>query len=164
MLDAKAFDRILSKIIKSETGIKKVILVDRTGLTIAHVSKFAYFPVDVDGIGAIASAVFCASEEQGKNLDIGDLDTVMSEFENGKIFASSCGKGVLCVITEDTVNIGLIRLVMTKYSDELSRLLDEFLGVKPAPVPSTDAETEGGPRLEKEELKQALEEFLWSYP
>jgi len=50
-------------------------------------------------------------------------------------------------------------LVMTKYSDELSRLLDEFLGVKPAPVPVTDAEAEGGPRLEKEELKQALEEL-----
>ena len=61
-IDTKSFDNILSKIIKSESGIKKVILVDRTGLTIASVSKFSYFPADVDGIGAIASAVFCASE------------------------------------------------------------------------------------------------------
>ena len=72
-LSTKSFNNILSKIIKSESGIKKVILVDRTGLTIAHVSKFSYYPVDVDGIGAIASAVFCASEEQGKNLELGNL-------------------------------------------------------------------------------------------
>jgi predicted regulator of Ras-like GTPase activity (Roadblock/LC7/MglB family) len=90
-IDTKSFDNILSKIIKSESGIKKVILVDRTGLTIASVSKFSYFPADVDGIGAIASAVFCASEEQGKNLELGGLEIVTSEFMGGKIFASSCG-------------------------------------------------------------------------
>lgn len=99
-MDVKAFDKILSNVIRSEPGIKKVILVDKTGLTIAHVSKFSYQPVDVDGIGAIASAVFCASEEQGKSLEIGDLKIVTSEFESGKIFAASCGKGVLCVITD----------------------------------------------------------------
>ena len=58
MINVKAFDNVLSKIIKAEAGIRKVILVDRTGLTIAHVSKFSYFPIDVDGVGAIASAVF----------------------------------------------------------------------------------------------------------
>jgi predicted regulator of Ras-like GTPase activity (Roadblock/LC7/MglB family) len=91
ILDIRSFDKILSKIIKSERGIKKVSLVDRTGLTIASVSKFSYFPADVDGIGAIASAVFCASEEQGKNLELGGLEIVTSEFSGGKIFASSCG-------------------------------------------------------------------------
>ena len=97
-LSTKSFNKILSKIIKSESGIKKVLLVDRTGLTIAHVSKFSYYPVDVDGIGAIASAVFCASEEQGRNLELGELSIVTSEFNSGKIFAASCGKGVLCLM------------------------------------------------------------------
>lgn len=46
-MDIKAFDKILSDVIKAESGIKKVILVDRTGLTIAHVSKFSYYPVDI---------------------------------------------------------------------------------------------------------------------
>ena len=85
MIDPRRFDTVLSKIIKSEPGIKKVILVDRTGLTIAHVSKFSYVSVDVDGIGAIASAVFMASAEQGLNLTIGGLDIVTSEFDTGKI-------------------------------------------------------------------------------
>ncbi|MFX0169206.1 MAG: hypothetical protein ACFE89_07615 [Candidatus Hodarchaeota archaeon] len=43
----RQFDEILSDVIKSEPGIKKTILVDRTGLTIAHVSKFSYYPVEL---------------------------------------------------------------------------------------------------------------------
>ena len=54
MSDPKAFDRILTEIIRQDKGIKKVILVDKTGLTIANVSKLSYYPVDVDSIGAIA--------------------------------------------------------------------------------------------------------------
>ena len=83
-----------------ENNLDQVILVDKTGLTIAHVSKFSYIPLDVDGIGAIASAVFCASEEQGNNLELGGLQIVTSEFDGGKIFAASCGKGVLCLISD----------------------------------------------------------------
>lgn len=154
MIDLKSFDEILSQIIKSETGIKKVILVDRTGLTIAHVSKFSYYPVDIDGIGAIASAVFSASEEQGKNLEIGDLDLLSSEFSDGKIFAASCGKGVLSVITDKDVNIGMIRLVMKKTSEKLKEVLEEFLSERPtSKVSSADKETSS------EDLKAALGEL-----
>ncbi len=152
-IDVKAFDKILSRIIKSEPGIKKVILADRTGLTIAHVSKFSYYPVDVDGIGAIASAVFCASEEQGKSLDIGALNIVTSEFDDGKIFASSCGQGVLCIITDKDVNIGMIRLVMKSASSELEGVLAEFLGEAPM---LTDEDDVLG---EDDELKSALGEL-----
>ncbi len=141
MMDVKAFDKILARIIKSEPGIKKVILADRTGLTIAHVSKFSYYPVDVDGIGAIASAVFCASEEQGKSLDIGALNIVTSEFEDGKIFASSVGSGVLTLISDKDVNIGMIRLVMKSASSELEGVLNEFLGETPVSfAEETDAD------------------------
>ena len=127
-IDTISFDNILSKIIKSERGIKKVILVDRTGLTIASVSKFAYFPANVDGIGAIASAVFCASEEQGKNLELGNLEIVTSEFGGGKIFASSCGpKGVLTLISDPDINIGLIRLILKRSGEELRKILEESL-------------------------------------
>jgi predicted regulator of Ras-like GTPase activity (Roadblock/LC7/MglB family) len=151
MTDVKAFDRVLGNVMKSEPGIKKVILVDKTGLTIAHVSKFTYQPVDVDGIGAIASAVFCASEEQGKSLEIGELKIVTSEFDNGKIFAASCGKGVICVITDGEINIGMIRLVLKKSADEVQKILDEFLESR-AQVPAAR-------KSEEEELKAALSEL-----
>jgi predicted regulator of Ras-like GTPase activity (Roadblock/LC7/MglB family) len=151
MSDPKAFDKILTEIIRQDKGIKKVILVDKTGLTIANVSKLSYYPVDVDSIGAIASAVFCASEEQGKNLQIGELEIVTSEFSDGKIFASACGKGVLCVVSEAEVNIGLIRLVMKKQGVQLANELDKFLAVEP--LSPKDSE------LDEEDLKSALAEL-----
>ncbi|MHA1904659.1 MAG: roadblock/LC7 domain-containing protein [Candidatus Thorarchaeota archaeon] len=151
MSDPKAFDKILTEIIRQDKGIKKVILVDKTGLTIANVSKLSYYPVDVDSIGAIASAVFCASEEQGKNLQIGELEIVTSEFSEGKIFASACGKGVLCVVSEAEVNIGLIRLVMKKQGVQLADELDKFLAVEPM----TGVKDE----LDEEDLKSALAEL-----
>lgn len=131
MMDTKNFDAILSNIIKSESGIKKVILVDRTGLTIAHVSKFSYYPVDIDGIGAIASAIFCAAETQGQSLELGELSIVTSEFEKGKIFAASTGRGVLCLISDSEINIGLVRLIMKRSGDELKKILEDFLSDVP---------------------------------
>jgi hypothetical protein len=161
MINVKAFDNVLSKIIKTEAGIRKVILVDRTGLTIAHVSKFSYFPVDVDGVGAIASAVFVASEEQGVNLDLGDLDIVSSEFGKGKIFAASCGKGILCVITDNDVNIGLVRLVIKREAEEIQQLLNEFLSEKisfATPEPEEAASVSAG--SDEESTEDSLEEAL----
>jgi predicted regulator of Ras-like GTPase activity (Roadblock/LC7/MglB family) len=151
MSDPKVFDKILTEIIRQEKGIKKVILVDKTGLTIANVSKLSYYPVDVDSIGAIASAVFCASEEQGNNLQIGQLEIVTSEFSEGKIFASACGKGVLCVVSEADVNIGMVRLVMKKQGKQLADELDEFLSVDTT-SPTKD-------ELDEEDLKSALAEL-----
>jgi predicted regulator of Ras-like GTPase activity (Roadblock/LC7/MglB family) len=151
MSDPKIFDKIMTEIIRQDKGIKKVILVDKTGLTIANVSKLSYYPVDVDSIGAIASAVFCASEEQGKNLQIGELEIVTSEFSEGKIFASACGKGVLCVVSEAEVNIGLIRLVMKKQGVQLADELNKFLAVEP--LSPKDGE------LDEEDLKSALAEL-----
>lgn len=72
--------------------------------------------------------MFCASEEQGKNLELGNLEIVTSEFTGGKIFASSCGpKGVLTLISDPDINIGLIRLILKRSGDELREILDEFL-------------------------------------
>jgi predicted regulator of Ras-like GTPase activity (Roadblock/LC7/MglB family) len=149
--DPKTFDKLLTEVIRQEKGIRKVILVDKTGLTIANVSKLSYYPVDVDSIGAIASAVFCASEEQGKNLQIGELEIVTSEFSEGKIFASACGKGVLCVVSEESVNIGMIRLVMKKQGVQLANELDKFLAVEPLSPKESE--------LDEEDLKSALAEL-----
>ncbi|MHA1713489.1 MAG: roadblock/LC7 domain-containing protein [Candidatus Ranarchaeia archaeon] len=139
MIDIKQIDDVLMEIIKGETGIHKIILVDRTGLTISDVSKYSYYPVDVAGIGAIASAVFCASEEQGKSLNIGNLTLLSSEFDEGKIFASSAGDGILCVVTDKSVNIGMIRFLIMKASRKLKKILEELL----APVRESSTTKDG---------------------
>ena len=56
------------------------------------------------------------------------MEIVTSEFSGGKIFASSCGpKGVLTLISDPDINIGLIRLILKRSGDELKEILDEFL-------------------------------------
>jgi len=126
-IDTKGFDNILSKILNSDSGIKRVILVDRTGLTIASVSKFSYFPAIVDGIGAIGGAVFMATEEQGKMSELGELVLVTSEFSGGKIFTTVCGsKAVLTLISDPDINIGLIRLILKRSGHELKKIIDGF--------------------------------------
>jgi predicted regulator of Ras-like GTPase activity (Roadblock/LC7/MglB family) len=127
MLDTKDIDDILSRIIKSDPGMKKVILMDRTGLTIAHVSKFSYYPDDIDNIGAIASGIFCASETQGQSLYLGELLIVTSEFDGGKIFVASCGRGVLCLIADMEIDIGIARIMMKSAAEQLKEIIDEFL-------------------------------------
>jgi hypothetical protein len=80
------------------------------------------------------------------------LTIVTSEFDDGKIFAAGAGKGVLCVITDKEVNIGMIRLTMMKAAAELAKVLEEFLAEKP-PVGEEKREAE------REELKAALGEL-----
>lgn len=103
------------------------MLVDRTGLIIANVSKFSYFPIDIDEIGATASAIFAASEDQGANLKLGGLKLITSEFSEGKMFVASCGsKGVLSLISGPNVNLAWIRLILKRSAEELKKKLDRF--------------------------------------
>ena len=141
VIDIKLIDDLLLEVIKGEKGIKKIILVDKTGLTISDVSKNNHYPVDIAGIGAIASAVFCASEEQGKSLNIGNLTLVSSEFDNGKIFAANTGDGVLCVVSDSTVNLGMIRFLIRKVAKQLRKLLEEFLAPIKPERPMSESET-----------------------
>jgi predicted regulator of Ras-like GTPase activity (Roadblock/LC7/MglB family) len=174
LFDPKEFEVILTKVIRADSGIKKAILVDRTGLTISHVSRFTYYASDADSIGVIASAVFCASEEQGSSLHIGGLDIVTSEFGSGVIFATSTGRGVLCVITDRGINLGIIRLVMRKAASDLAQKLDLFLASQGASssssimAPSVEtlsasADSLGGVHstesLQQDELEAALKEL-----
>ena len=70
-------------------------------------------------------------------MELGDLEIVTSEFTGGKIFASSCGpKGVLTLISDPDINIGLIRLILKRSGDELKEILDEFLSDIPETLDS----------------------------
>lgn len=103
------------------------MLVDRTGLIIASVSKFSYFPIDIDEIGATASAIFAASEDQGTNLRLGGLKLITSEFSEGKMFVASCGSnGVISLISGPNINLAWIRLILKRSVKELKGKLDRF--------------------------------------
>ena len=79
----------------------------------------------MDGIGAIASAVYLASETQGVSVGLGEMELIQSEFNSGKILVSSCGSAVLCVITDRSVSLGMIRMTLKQASTKLKTVLDE---------------------------------------
>jgi predicted regulator of Ras-like GTPase activity (Roadblock/LC7/MglB family) len=132
MWDGKALseslNRVLSELIKKDHAIRTVILTDRTGLTLGHVTKFDARPMDVDGLGAIGNAVFCASETQGKQGEFeGKLNLVVSEFDTGVVFTAGIDQeAVLCVITEPSVNIGVVRYAIKQNVKHFVKALKEF--------------------------------------
>ena len=71
--------------------------------------------VDLESLGAIASAVFCGAEEQGNTLALGGLRNMTAEFSTGKILtASTESGGILCVVAGEDAQIGIIRVQMNK--------------------------------------------------
>jgi predicted regulator of Ras-like GTPase activity (Roadblock/LC7/MglB family) len=128
--DENILKRILDTIINSTAGIKHVILIDDTGLTIISQSKYSFAvdkDVSVEKIGAIGGAVFTAGEEQGQVLGYGDIKTQITEYDKGLIFSMKTGKGILCLATDLQVQIGFIRAVLQKWGAKIAEILERYL-------------------------------------
>jgi predicted regulator of Ras-like GTPase activity (Roadblock/LC7/MglB family) len=91
--------QILIKIIKNTPGLQQVMVTDSTGLTIASVSRTSD-KFELEGIGALTSALFLGLNYQGEELKLGDLGFVFSEFSGGKLILQS--------ITRDYVFVGIL--------------------------------------------------------
>jgi predicted regulator of Ras-like GTPase activity (Roadblock/LC7/MglB family) len=122
--------KILKEIINSTAGLKNVIIIDDTGITIISESKFN-FPtendISVEKIGAIGGAVFTAGQEQGHILGYGDIRLQITEYEKGFLFSLKIGKGVLCIATDNNVQIGYIRALMKKWAPLIAKILNNYL-------------------------------------
>ena len=93
---------ICHNILVQTPGVSRVIVADKTGLTLVHISRFDFDLRDVESMGAISSAVYLASEQQGFNVGLEMMTTLVAEFKTGKILVASCGNAVLCLITDNT--------------------------------------------------------------
>ncbi|MFW9992804.1 MAG: roadblock/LC7 domain-containing protein [Candidatus Odinarchaeota archaeon] len=125
----KEIHEILKSVLKTDRSVSVVILGDRTGLTIARVAKLLAAETlggDMETMAAIASAVYCGAAEQGYSLTLGDLDIMIAEFDDGTILTSSCGAGILIIVTEAKKQLGVIRVEMKKASGDLSKIMSEI--------------------------------------
>ena len=128
--DERILKQLLKEIINSTPGLKYAIIIDDTGITIMSESKFILKNEDdlsVEKIGAIGGAVFTAGEEQGYILGYGNIHLQITEYFKGMIFSLKVGKGVLCIATDKNIQIGLVRVLMKKYSQKISSVLDRYL-------------------------------------
>lgn len=128
--DELKLKQILKEIINSTAGLKNVIIIDDTGITIISESKFN-FPSDkdisVEKIGAIGGAVFTAGQEQGHILGYGDITLQITEYDKGFLFSLKIGKGVLCIATDTNIQIGYIRALMKKWAPVIAKILNNYL-------------------------------------
>ncbi len=130
----------LTALLKCDQNVNLVLLGDRTGLTITKVSRLLAAQmmgvrVDLESLGAIASAVFCGAEEQGNTLTLGVLKAMTAEFGEGKILTAATGSGgIICVVAGGEAQIGIIRVQMGKTAKRLSGILKQFLAVDTTPT------------------------------
>ncbi|ABR54919.1 Roadblock/LC7 family protein [Methanococcus vannielii SB] len=108
-------DRILADLSKTE-GIKGSMVVGKDGLVIA-----SQIPSNLDNelIGAMASAAFGSAERTANEINQGNLEQMMVEGEFGKTLMTDAGEGILVVLADSKVNLGLIRISMKKATEKI---------------------------------------------
>lgn len=153
---ADQINTILHEIITSDANINHVILADKTGLTLAYSSRFAFDEFETEALGAIASAVYLASEQQGQNVGLAELDIIISEFQDGLILVASCGSTVLCLITDTGVALGMVRRTMKIAAEKVRNILD--IEAKPVPPPEVQPIPAQQPVVVEE--KKVQDEFI----
>lgn len=137
---------ILTKIQRTHPSVAVVILSDRTGLTITRVARLLVKETlgeyDLESIGAIGSAVFMGASEQGNTLSLGMLELMIAEFGDGKILTSQCGpNGILMVVTDDSTQLGLVRVQIRESSKDLASLMTEIQSQDDRPFLDKDEES-----------------------
>ncbi|XRO74803.1 roadblock/LC7 domain-containing protein [Methanocaldococcus sp. 28A] len=112
-------DRVLIELNKTE-GIKGSMVVGKDGLVIA-----TQLPGNIDAelVGAMASAAFGAAERTAAEIGMGSLVQTMVEGEHGKTLMVDAGEGILVVLTDAKVNLGLIRITMKRAAEKIKAMI-----------------------------------------
>jgi len=152
---------ICFNILVQTPGVNRVILADKTGLTLVHNSRFDFDLRDVESMGAISSAVYLASEQQGFNVGLSDMATLVAEFKTGKILVADCGNAVLCLITDNDVPLGMARMTIIQSSSQIEKLLDDIIEQDFDEMEDQFAETSQPPvQQKKQSADEEEDEFL----
>ena len=98
--------QVLNELNKT-SGITGSMVVGNDGIVIAADLEATY---EVETIGALAASIQANIQKSLDRLDTSSLKQVTIEAEQGKLFFTDAGLGILVVTTARDVNIGLIRL------------------------------------------------------
>ncbi len=89
------------------SGITGSMVVGKDGIVIAADLNTQ---VDEEAIGALAASITSNIEKSLERLNTSPLAQISIEADNAKMFFCDAGIGILVVIAEPDVNIGLVRL------------------------------------------------------
>jgi len=115
---------MIERILKDLSRIKGVdgsLVVGKDGLVIE-----AEVPggIDPELVAAMSSAVFGTAERSAEEMKHDPLRQVMIEGDKGKTLMIGAGEGILVVITDIDINLGLIRIEMRRSAERVT----DFLG------------------------------------
>jgi predicted regulator of Ras-like GTPase activity (Roadblock/LC7/MglB family) len=112
-------DRILSDLNKTD-GIKGSMVVGKDGLVIASQMPSG---LDSELIGAMTSAAYGSAERTAAEINQGALEQMMIEGAYGKTIMVDAGEGILAVLTDSKVNLGLIRIHIKRSAEKIKSAL-----------------------------------------
>ncbi len=102
-------------------GVRGAAIVRRDGLLI--VSNLPN-EVDSDQLAAMTASTLGSGETASETLNIGDVNQVTIESEEGKLISTGAGEeGILTVLTDADINMGLVLVEMGKAADSIKRVL-----------------------------------------
>jgi predicted regulator of Ras-like GTPase activity (Roadblock/LC7/MglB family) len=101
-------------------GVNGSLVVGKDGLVIEN-----DVPTDVDSelVAAMSSAVFGTAERSSEEMKHDPLQQVMIEGSKGKTLMIDAGEGILVVIADISINLGLIRIEMRRSAERVIELL-----------------------------------------
>jgi hypothetical protein len=99
-------ERILEDINKV-TGVKGALVAGFDGLVIASTASRDY---DSEAICALASSIYSTVEKSMEDMNQGAMRQIITEGENGMVIMVAAGSGILVVLTEPSINLGLLRM------------------------------------------------------
>jgi uncharacterized protein len=97
-------------------GVNGSLVVGKDGLIIE-----SEVPSDIDSelVAAMASAVFGTAERSAEEMKHEPLQQVMIEGDKGKTLMIDAGEGILVVIADININLGLIRIEMRRSAERV---------------------------------------------
>lgn len=99
-------------------GVKNCVLATMDGMPVGEIDQEGVI------ISATSAAVLGAITEMVKNINFGIAEKLIVETDFGKIIIEEIGHNhAIVVLTDDSVNIGLIRLTLKKAAENLQNLI-----------------------------------------
>ena len=112
-------DNMIDRVLKDLgriNGVNGSLVVGKDGLIIE-----SEVPGDIDSelVAAMASAVFGTAERSAEEMKHEPLQQVMIEGNKGKTLMIDAGEGILVVISDIKINLGLIRIEMRRSAERV---------------------------------------------
>lgn len=102
-------------------GIKGAAVVRRDGLLIA--SNLGQ-DINDDQVGAMTASTVGSGETASESLEMGNVNAVTIEAADGKLVSTGAGEeGILTILTDSDVNMGLVKVEMEKATKKIKRIL-----------------------------------------